>query len=99
MLERRSSLRVSSSKIVVEVCGQAIEIEDISVDAAKIKDLTKLALEKGRCVITLNYIKLELNFTLHKRGDEYYMMFDDISDRDSNILQQALKNIYNAEST
>lgn len=96
MLERRSGLRVKSDQIKIEVSGQEIEFEDISIGGVKLTKFIETLPELGTCTVKINYVQMDLDFKLEMRGYDHFMIFTNVDAEQENRLLQSLKNIHSA---
>ena len=96
MLERRSGLRVKSDQIKIEVSGQEIEFEDISIGGVKLTKFTETLPELGTCTVKINYVQMDLDFKFEMRGYDHFMIFTNVDAEQENRLLQSLKNIHSA---
>lgn len=100
MYERRNALRVNSDQVKLEIMGQELPVEDISISGAKVKVPEGFLKdgERGKCVIKINYARMVLPFEFRERAGDAFIMFQGMDPDMSHTFLRALKNIYTCDT-
>ena len=96
MHEDRSTFRVSSDRISMEIDNKHIEVKDISLTGAKVEMPPEFfkTHPKGVCKIAVNYSEFDLEYVLYRcEGAEQVIHFNYGDEELKDLFLKTLKNI------